>query len=234
MTLSNRAAASRASSTRFTPNKQQGGAGEGRQPLAPAEPVDVGQGRGIAPAPPQQQERGDVEEARAEQSDRDQPAFAEAVEQGVDQAAAAEIADDLEAHRVAEESERLIFGDHDRDRAAADEEDEVEMEQPGVRLAAVQPADQPVEQPEDERLAAQQGDREGGDLERRIDRLRLAEAAAEQPIFAVGQRQLGEEGEEEDERQGQPRAPARDRRQRAGGAGKAVSTCIAPALAPRA
>ena len=93
----------------------------------------IGQGRGVAPLPAQEQQRGEIEGGRAEQRHDDQAGLAEAVFERVDEAAAAEVADDLEAHRVAEEGERLIFGDQQRDRAAADEEGEVEVEIGTVR-----------------------------------------------------------------------------------------------------
>ena len=99
----------------------------------------------------------------------------------------------------------------------------------------MQPADQPVEQQEEQGLAGEQGGQEGADLERRVERLRLAEAAAEQGIFALGQRQLEEQGERGSSRAGSaaPRA-AQDRRGFALAGAEAISTCIARILAARA
>ena len=59
-------------------------------------------------------------------------------------------------------------------------------------LLAVQPADQPVEQEEEQAWQSSSRGEEGADLERRIERPRLAEAAAEDRIFALGEQQLGE------------------------------------------
>ena len=168
----------------------------------------IREGRGVAPALAQKQECDRIESGRAEQCHGDQARLAQRVFERVDQAAAAEVADDLEAHRVAEEGERLIFGDERPDRAAADEEGEVEMEERAVPLAAVQPADEPVEAEEDQALAGQHRGREGADLQRRVERSRLAEATAEQGVFALRQRELGEQGEEDRGRQGQPRRPS--------------------------
>src|SRR6202008_1521514 len=104
---------------------------------------------------------------------------------GIGQAAAAQIADDLEAHRVREEGQRLIFADQRRQRAAADEAEIVEVEERAVRPLAVQPPEEPVEQQEDEDLAEQEPGEEGANLRQRVQRPRLAEAAAEQGIFAL-------------------------------------------------
>src|SRR5204863_4158053 len=98
----------------------------------------------------------------------------------VDQAAAAEIANDLEAHRVAEEGQRLIFADQHRYRAAAHQKSIIEHEQRRRAVSSMQATERAVEQPEDQRLAGEDRGEEGGDLERRVEHLRLAEASAEQ------------------------------------------------------
>ena len=132
------AAAARASSTRLTANSSSGVATSSASQLPPAEPVMIGQGRRRRASACRSRSRtAAIEERRRRPAAiSDQPGLAQRVEQGVDQAAAAEVADDLEAHRVAEEGERLIFGDQHGERAAADEEGEVEMEERAVRPAA--------------------------------------------------------------------------------------------------
>ena len=97
-------------------------------------------------------------------------------------------------------------------------------------LAAVQPPDQPVEREEEQALAEQQGGEEGADLERRVERPRLAEAAAEQRIFALGERQLDEQGDEDRRGQGEPRraTPSDRRARRAAAARRARPTWPPP------
>ncbi len=164
----------------------------------------VRQGRGLAPPPAEEEADPRIKEQGEAADDQHQPGLAQRIEQGVGQAAAAEIADDLEAHRVREEGERLIFADQRGERAAADEEQEVEMEERAVRPFAVQPAEQPVEREEDGDLAEQQPGREGADFERAVQRARLAEAAAEDRVFALREQQFGEQGDEDHAGQGEP------------------------------
>ncbi len=79
------------------------------------------------------------------------------------------------------------------------------MEERAVRPLAVQPPHQSVEEQEDDDLAEQQPDQEGADLQRRVQGLRLAEAPAEQGIFALGEQQLEDQGDEDRRGQGEPR-----------------------------
>ncbi len=128
-----------------------------------------------------------VETDRAAQDEQDQPGLAEREQQRIEQAAAAKIADDLEAHRVGEIGERLIFRDQAAEPERGDEEGEVEIEERRIGALAVEAPCKAEKQVEEQRLGGEQCGCKCDDLDRRIERARLTEAAADNPIFAFGQ-----------------------------------------------
>ncbi len=162
-----------------------------------------------------------------QQRDQGHADLAQPEQDRIDQAPAAELLEQREADRVAEVGMELVLRGKQPTEQRAVQERKNEAGRPGGAAPRETQRKRPACQP-DHGLSGEVAEEEQGDLARRIDRARLAETAGEQPILAIGERQLDqrdERHERERKRNGEARPCAARARRFGRGNEVAVERC---------